>query len=120
FHFLSKPAVSPAEQIQALRSDMQDVQQAVEALHTKQGSYPVDETAILTELSAEGVNVQKLPLPLKLFVNAPANEPLSISYYLVRDGYEIRALDATGAPLQSDGRDVVLTSTRAKNGASKP
>lgn len=120
FHFLNKPSLSPAEQLQDLQTEMQDVQQAVEAVHTKQGSYPTDETAIMTELAADGVNVQKLPLPLKLFVNAPANEPLSISYYLVRDGYEIRALDAAGAPLQSDGRDVVLSSTSAAKGASKP
>lgn len=110
FHLLQRPTLSPEAQIADLQSEMHDVQQAVETLHSKQGTYPADETAILTEMANEGVQVAKLPLPLKLFVNAPANEPLAISYYLVRNGYEIRALDASGAPLAVSGRDVVLSS----------
>lgn len=101
--------LTPEQQTKALHDDMLYVQKAVVALHTRDGRYPDSEEAIRKAIEEQGVKLEKLPVPLKLFINSPPNEALGISYRLVGVGYEIRALDGDGRPFAESGKDVVLT-----------
>ena len=56
------------------------------------------------------MNGARLPMvPINLAINTPASEPYQISYRLVGDGFEVRAVDKEGRPFTLKGRDVVLT-----------
>lgn len=104
----SKPALSDEEAMRHLNEEMAYVQKAAIAIKEKRGAYPDSDTQIMAELKTQGVNVEKLPLKLNLVINAPASEPLQISYRLVGSGFEVRAIDAEGRPYAVNGRDVIL------------
>jgi hypothetical protein len=104
-----KPALSEEAAVEALQLDMGHVQAAAIAYEAKNGRYPDSEEMIYQEIEAKGVKLDKLKLPIKLAVNTPASEPYQISYRLVGDGFEVRAVDKEGRPFALGGRDVVLT-----------
>lgn len=103
-----KPALSDQDALAALRAEMAMVQQAAVKVQAQSGSYPSTSAAILDEMKKEGVNPDDLPLTLKLTVNTEATQPLEITYKVVGESFEIRALDSEGRPLADNGRDVVL------------
>ena len=79
------------------------------AYEATNGRYPDSEEFILKEIEAKGIKLDKLKLPIKLAVNTPAAEPYQISYRLVGDGFEVRAVDKEGRPFSVGGKDIVLT-----------
>ena len=104
-----KSTFSPEEAARYLQQDMHYVQQAALAIKKDKGAYPDSVDQIMDQVTRQGVDASKLPLPIKLAVNAQPDEPLEISYRLVGTGFEVRALDQDGRPFAIDGRDVILT-----------
>ncbi|MFP5500885.1 MAG: hypothetical protein ACLGIN_00255, partial [Candidatus Sericytochromatia bacterium] len=104
-----KSAYSPEEAARYLQQDMHYVQQAAMAIKKDKGAFPDSVDQIMDQVKRQGVDATKLPLPIKLAVNAQPDEPLEISYRLVGTGFEVRALDQDGRPFAIDGRDVILT-----------
>lgn len=103
-----KPSLSDQEATVALRDEMAKVQRAAMDYHKRNGEYPNNSQALISELEAQGVKVKELPLPLKLVVNVPPSEPWSIGYTQSGTGFEIRAVDGLGRPFSIDGRDVIM------------
>jgi hypothetical protein len=110
-----KPALSDEQAVEALRTDMEYVQQAAIAYEAKNGRFPDNEAALMEQIVAKGIKPESLKLPIKLAINTPATEPYQISYRLVGDGFEVRAVDKEGRPFLVGGKDVVLTAPSGDN-----
>jgi hypothetical protein len=104
-----KPALSDEQAVEALQTDMAYVQEAAIAYEAKNGRFPDSEEALMAQIVAKGIKPESLKLPIKLAINTPATEPYQISYRLVGDGFEVRAVDKEGRPFVVSGKDVVLT-----------
>jgi hypothetical protein len=104
-----KPSLSDEQAVKALDEDMQAVQQAAIAFEARNGRFPDSEELILKEIEAKGVKPASLPLPIHLAINTLATEPYQISFRLVGDGFEVRAVDKEGRPFSINGRDVIYT-----------
>jgi hypothetical protein len=104
-----KPALTQEQEIQAIQDDMTYVQQAAISYEAKNGRYPDNEAAIMEMIQAKGVKPEGLKIPIKLAINTPATEPWQISFRLVGDGFEVRAVDKDGRPFTMHGKDVVYT-----------
>lgn len=113
-----KPALSDEQATKALQDDMVAVQAAAIAFEARNGRYPDSEEMLFKELEAKGIKAESQPVPIKLAINAPASEPYQISFRLVGDGFEVRAVDKEGRPFAVNGRDVIYTNKRDGETAS--
>ena len=112
----TRPRLSAEEANAALREEMRMVQAAAIAVQARTGRPPDSVNQLMTQIKDQGVDLKKLNPPLRLMVNAPGTDGLSIILNTTRDGFEVRALDADGRPLAEDGRDVVLTGASEEEG----
>jgi hypothetical protein len=107
-----RPRLSADEANAAVREEMKLVQAAAVAIQGRTGRWPDSVAQVLDQLKAQGVDLETLNPPLRLLVNAPADDKLTIVLITRAQGFEVRATDAAGGSLAENGRDVVLTAPK--------
>lgn len=104
-----RPRLSRDEANAAVRQEMNMVLAASRTIMDRTGRPPDSVDQLLEQIASQGVDLKKVNPPLKLVLNGPATDPLTITVATQPKTFEIRALDADGRSLAENGRDVVLT-----------